>query len=219
MRWVLSLFGARAAEGRLVARHSSALCCSVTGPAHDPFGSYTTSRTTTLAIQIGTTRGLSGPRGSLQDSVTGLLLAGIGDIDKDQNKNFLIMDASESTFASLISREQFGLTNRDPNDGHRVDFPGVHGAQGYRYPPHQPACQCPSVSICVCGEDVAYVRLLTGYGLLSTSIRLHSLLSLRSHRRNTHMVCALLRLSLCTTDLVDPAKDSVLKRVQKLRGD
>lgn len=30
-----------------------------------------------------------------QDSVTGLLLAGIGHVDDHQNKNFLVVDASE----------------------------------------------------------------------------------------------------------------------------
>lgn len=35
-----------------------------------------------------------------QDSVTGLLLAGIGNVDQQQKKNFLIVDGSEFIFLS-----------------------------------------------------------------------------------------------------------------------
>jgi len=39
----------------------------------------------------------------LKDSVTGLLLAGIGHVDNQQKKNFLIVDASESSYYLVTS--------------------------------------------------------------------------------------------------------------------
>lgn len=38
----------------------------------------------------------------MQDSVTGLLLAGIGNVDAQQKKNFLIVDGSESAHTMLM---------------------------------------------------------------------------------------------------------------------
>lgn len=37
---------------------------------------------------------------SLQDSITGLLLAGVGHINEQQKKNFLVVDASAPTSAT-----------------------------------------------------------------------------------------------------------------------
>lgn len=38
-----------------------------------------------------------------EDSITGLLLAGIGHIDSHQKKNFLVVDASTYPFLTLLS--------------------------------------------------------------------------------------------------------------------
>jgi len=44
-----------------------------------------------------------------QDSITGLLLAGIGHINEQQKKNFLVVNASEYIYASVLT-----LTFHDP---------------------------------------------------------------------------------------------------------
>ena len=82
-----------------------------------------------------------------QDSVTGLLLAGIGHIDQQhQTKNFLIVDGSEFHCPSLTSFHTLVLgdrlfewrqrelptetrlteTHRNPNERHRICVPGLY---------------------------------------------------------------------------------------------
>jgi V-type H+-transporting ATPase subunit F len=48
---------------------------------------------------------LNNPSDMMQDSVTGLLLAGIGHITQDQKKNFLIVDASTSELIQKLTAE------------------------------------------------------------------------------------------------------------------
>jgi V-type H+-transporting ATPase subunit F len=48
---------------------------------------------------------LNNPIDMMQDSVTGLLLAGIGHITQDQKKNFLIVDASTSELIQKLTAE------------------------------------------------------------------------------------------------------------------
>jgi hypothetical protein len=73
-----------------------------------------------------------------QDSVTGLLLAGIGHVDNQQKKNFLIVDSStpdSHTWRAILT------LCRDTDERHRVGIPGLYRTKRYRYPPDQPACQ------------------------------------------------------------------------------
>lgn len=97
-----------------------------------------------------------------EDSITGLLLAGIGHIDSHQKKNFLVVDASKIQTLSFppATRAVANAPARNPQKKKRqthtryhasvhrnpiVDcrggFPRVHQAQGYRYYSHQPTCK------------------------------------------------------------------------------
>ena len=46
----------------------------------------------------------------MQDSVTGLLLAGIGNVDAQQKKNFLIVDGSESARTIFVEHTRAGVS-------------------------------------------------------------------------------------------------------------
>lgn len=108
-----------------------------------------------------------------QDSITGLLLAGVGHVDKGK-KNFLIVDASACSFSwSSTSRRiswlirylpcSSGLAlccpwtfpatrlappHRDAAGNDRGVVPRVHLERRHRDPPPQPACACPYLRSC-----------------------------------------------------------------------
>ena len=83
--------------------------------------------------------------------MTGLLLAGIGHVDQQQKKNFLIVDSSASSLVTqpswVIQVEVEMLTlsvgyfcrNADEHD--RIGFPGLYGEEGCRDTAHQSACE------------------------------------------------------------------------------
>lgn len=73
----------------------------------------------------------------VQDTITGLLLAGIGQVERGK-KNFLVVDSSKCLSTSDISLITCSL--RDAGICHRGSLPRVHRAEGHRHPPHKPAC-------------------------------------------------------------------------------
>ena len=97
--------------------------------------------------------------------MTGLLLAGIGHVDPQQKKNFLIVDSSKCsilllTLAVVSASERFGMRfsgsedieypwvgwlilvgTRNANKHDRVCVSRVHREEGYRDFAHQPTCK------------------------------------------------------------------------------
>ena len=73
--------------------------------------------------------------------MTGLLLAGIGNVGQDQKKNFLVVDSSTSRIPqSQIQADMIILLiPRNPSSCDRASLRGVHDAEGHCHPPDQPA--------------------------------------------------------------------------------
>nr|ODO03957.1 V-type ATPase, F subunit [Cryptococcus depauperatus CBS 7855] len=135
-----------------------------------------------------------------EDSVTGLLLAGIGHVDQSQ-KNFLIVDGKtptgviESAFQDFTERKDIAILLINQHVAERIR-PTVD-----RYQAAFPALlEIPS-------KEHPYGELCT------TGCILHAPLGDVDQTAGKHQVPADKSL------ISDPAKDSVLKRVQKLRGD
>jgi len=82
---------------------------------------------------------VSTPLSIYQDSITGLLLAGVGHINEHQRKNFLVVDSSK-VFA-ILHVVAHSLLSRNSSLVYRSGFSGVHPAQGYRNRPYKPACE------------------------------------------------------------------------------
>ncbi|KAK4687644.1 V-type H+-transporting ATPase subunit F, partial [Tremellales sp. Uapishka_1] len=119
-----------------------------------------------------------------EDSITGLLLAGIGHINQQQKKNFLIVDSKTQTsvieaafndfterkdIAILLINQHIAERIRPAVDRYQAAFPALLEIPSKEHP---------------YGELLRFVRFVDA---------------------DCHGT--------------DPAKDSVLKRVQKLRGD
>jgi len=153
-----------------------------------------------------------------KDSITGLLLAGVGHINEQQKKNFLIVDSSACS-APLKSGSCL-LAYRDTSVYDRVRISGVYRTPGHRYPAHHPNC-----------TRLPLRRLdhwLSLIPQLADKIRptvdkyqqaFPALLEIPSkdHPYGSHIYST--RLSILADILSDPSKDSVLKRVQKLFGE
>ena len=70
-----------------------------------------------------------------QDSITGLLLAGIGHINEHQKKNFLVVDSSMSATLSTLLGD-IDQYIRDTNCNYRRCIRRVHKPRGCSHPTH-----------------------------------------------------------------------------------
>jgi hypothetical protein len=61
-----------------------------------------------------------------------MLLAGIGHVDNQQKKNFLIVDASQCLSHGYTVSVTALTLGRDANERDRVCIPGLHREEGYR---------------------------------------------------------------------------------------
>ncbi|OCF40252.1 V-type ATPase, F subunit [Kwoniella heveanensis CBS 569] len=158
-----------------------------------------------------------------EDSVTGLLLAGIGDVDKNQKKNFLIVDASRPAYYSSISPEP---------------EPPSHSSLMVSSSTYDHCSSSRSSSVLSCSLTFVLIDDRNISAETQTSV-IESAFQDFTERKDVAILLinqhvaerirptvdryqaafpALLEIP-SKEHPYDPAKDSVLKRVQKLRGD
>jgi vacuolar-type H+-ATPase subunit F/Vma7 len=87
-----------------------------------------------------------------QDSITGLLLAGIGHITDQQRKNFLVVDPSTSSSQYAVTHQPSNhptnsgsagtaaILHRDPNVRHRSCIPRLYRTKRHCHSSDQPTC-------------------------------------------------------------------------------
>lgn len=162
----------------------------------------------------------------MKDTITGLLLAGIGHVERGK-KNFLVVDTSEYQPYMRYDTHS-NIRCRDTSVRHRSFLPRVHRTERHCHPPHKPtrtsqSCTYPSKRPIMKYDTVLQVAEKIRPTVDKYQQAFPALLEIPSkdhpYGASASLHCPAATLSSLTSCSTDPSKDSVLKRVQKLFGD